>query len=193
MDGYEVCKTIRSKPKTEHIPIILLTACSLDEQKAKGYESGADAYIQKPFNAQVLKVRIQKLLEKDETIRKAVGNDWLLDRHPDSTNEGTAVVSKLKTFVEDNIEKDISIEDITRHLGLSKATLYRKLREVTDYSPVDLVRLIRLRHAINLIQYEGKDISVAAFESGFNSASYFSRTFQKYYKVAPREWIKQNC
>ena len=193
MDGYEVCKTIRSKPKTEHIPIILLTACSLDEQKAKGYESGADAYIQKPFNAQVLKIRIQKLLEKDETIRKAVGNDWLLDRHPDSTNESTAVVGKLKTFVEENIEKDISIEDITRHLGLSKATLYRKLREVTDYSPVDLVRLIRLRHAINLIQYEGKDISVAAFESGFNSASYFSRTFQKYYKVAPREWIKQNC
>lgn len=193
MDGYEVCRTIRQKPKTEHIPIILLTACSLDEQKAKGYESGADAYIQKPFNAQVLKIRIQKLLEKDETIRKAVGNDWLLDRRADSSNEGTAIVSKLKSYVEENLEKDISIEDLTRELGLSKATLYRKLREVTDYSPIDLIRLIRLRNAINLIQYQGKDISVAAYESGFNSASYFSRTFQKYYKMAPRDWIKQNC
>lgn len=190
IDGYAVCRQLKSSQKTNHIPIILLTACSMDEQQAAGFQSGADAYIKKPFNAEVLKIRIQKLIERNETIGENFGNDWLLGRKPGSSNESTALVSKLKSFVESNLEKEIGVDEIARHLGLSKSTLYRKLREITDWSPLDLIRLIRLRNAINLMLYEGKDIAEAAYESGFNSASYFSRTFQKYYKQTAREYLK---
>ena len=192
MDGYAVCRALKESQTTRHIPVILLTACSLDEQKAQGYESGADAYIQKPFNPSVLKARIQNLMEKNESMGETFGNDWLLGRKIGASSESAALVSKLKSHVEENMDKDISVEDLASSLGLSKASLYRKLHEVTDQSPVDLIRLIRLRHAVNLIRYEGRDISEAAFKSGFNSASYFSRTFQKYYKMSPREWIKKN-
>jgi len=192
MDGYQVCQALKQKELTEHIPIILLTACSQDEQKARGYESGADAFIQKPFNPHLLNVRISTLLEKDRRIRETFSDDWLLDRHPDSPSEGTKLVSNFKSYVEEHIDEEINVESLTRFFGMSKATLYRRLKEVTDYSPVDLIHLIRCRHALSLIQYKGMDISQAAFKSGYNSSSYFSRTFLKYYKSSPREWLKNN-
>lgn len=192
IDGYEVCRRLKQNRKTNHIPIIILTACSLDKQQAAGYESGADAYLQKPFNAEILRIRIQKLIEQHETIRENFGNDWLLGRKTGSSNESAVLVGKLKEYVEQHLEKEIGVEEIARYLGLSKSTLYRKLREITDWSPLDLIRLIRLRHAINLMLYEGKYITEAAYESGFNSPSYFSRTFQKYYGQTAREFLKQH-
>lgn len=190
MDGYEVCRELKSNIKTSGIPVILLTACGLDEQKEKGYEAGADAYMQKPFSANVLKVRIRKLIDKRQE-HDSAANDWLLNSDRNLSDDSVALLAKVKAYVEEHIKEDISIKAMVAEAGLSKSNFYRKLKDITDYSPVDIVHLIRLRRAINLIVHSGKNLSEAAYECGFNSLSYFSRTFVKYYHVPPREWIKE--
>ena len=192
IDGYEVCKTLKEDARTSAIPIILLSACSMDEQVAEGFESGADAYIRKPFGAQVLKVRIQKLMEKADTIRKSTGNDWLVgnDRAVNSTQE--AFLAKIKKYIEQHLTEEISIPDLIRETCVSKSKFYRDLREITDYSPVDIINLIRIRRALNLILSGGRNISEAAAETGFSSTAYFSRVFLKYYKETPGSWVKRN-
>lgn len=190
-DGYEVCRELKGNIKTSSIPIVLLTACDLDEQKEMGYESGADAYMQKPFSAGVLKVRIRKMIDKRRGGSESVSNDWLLDSKRNLSDESVALLSKVKSYVEEHIREEISIEAMIAEAGLSKSNFYRKLKGITDYSPIDIVNLIRLRRAINLVIHNRRNLSEAAFESGFNSLSYFSRTFAKYYHVPPREWIKE--
>jgi len=190
-DGYEVCRILKSNQITENTPIILLTACSLEEQKTRGYECGADAYLQKPFNLKTLKVRIKNLVEKSRKI-SSIGNDWLIGESGRAINDANmAFLKDFKTYVEDHIDQEISIIDLADNLGYSKSKMYRILKEFTDYSPVDLVNLIRLRRAVVLMIREGKNISEAAFESGFTSPSYFSRTFLKYYKERPSDYIKR--
>ena len=177
-DGYEVCRILKSNQITENTPIILLTACSLEEQKTRGYECGADAYLQKPFNLKTLKVRIKNLVEKSRKI-SSIGNDWLIGESGRAINDANmAFLKDFKAYVEDHIDQEISIIDLADNLGYSKSKMYRILKEFTDYSPVDLVNLIRLRRAVVLMIREGKNISEAAFESGFTSPSYFFRTFQ---------------
>lgn len=192
IDGYGVCKALKEDARTSAIPIILLSACSMDEQVAEGYESGADAYIRKPFSAQVLKVRIQKLIEKADTIRKSSGNDWLLgnDRAISSTQE--AFLNKIKKYIEQHLTEEISIPDLVKDTCVSKSKFYRDLREITDYSPIDIINLIRIRRAQNLILSGGRNISQAALETGFSSTAYFSRVFLKYYKETPGNWVKRN-
>lgn len=190
IDGYEICRRLKSNIKTSNIPILLLTACDLDEQRAMGYESGADGYMQKPFNANVLKVRLRTLIERRRRIAKSFSEDWLLDMKQDISDESIVLLSKMRKYVEEHIKEDISVEAMISALGLSKSNFYRKLKEITEWTPVDIVNLIRLRRAINLVMYGKNNLSEAAFDSGFNSLSYFSRTFVKYYHVPPREWLK---
>lgn len=191
-DGYEVCTALRSNQITEDIPIILLTACSLDDQIAKGYECGADSYLQKPFSVRTLKVRIAKLMEKDKKIRAAINGDWLIGRDSSTlSSEANSLLAKIKTYVEEHIYDEISIEALVKYLGCSKSKFYRDIKEITDYSTVDIVNMIRLRKAVDLMIYEHKNISDAAFNSGFSSPSYFSRTFVKYYNERPKDYIKR--
>lgn len=190
MDGFELCRMIKANEKTASIPVILLTASELDEYKEKGYECGADAYMQKPFSARVLKVRIRNLLDKKKSISEAAGNEWLLGGNRELSDESAMLLSRIKNYVENHIRDEISVDDMIADAGLSKSNFYRKLKNITDWSPIDIVNLIRLRRASNLVIHGGMNLSQAAFESGFNSLSYFSRTFVKYYHVSPREWIK---
>ena len=191
MDGYAVCAALRKNPATKHIPVILLTACSLDEQKAQGYESGADAFMQKPFNVATLKVRMKKLLEKHDEIASTIRGDWLIGRDAGGlSSESIKVLNQLREYVEGHLQDLISLDDLARHLGWSKSKLYRELKEVTDYSPIDLVNLIRCRKAVDLMISERRNVTEAAFLTGFSSPSYFSRTFLKYYHMRPTEYIK---
>jgi len=192
INGYEVCKTLKEDARTSAIPIILLSACSMDEQIAQGFESGADAYIRKPFSAQVLKVRIRNLMEKADTIRKSTGNDWLVgnDRTISSTQE--VFLNKIKKYIEQHLMEEISIPDLIRETCVSKSKFYRDLNEITDYSPIDIINLIRIKRALTLIVSGGRNISEAALETGFSSVAYFSRVFLKYYKETPGNWVKRN-
>ena len=192
MDGYEVCRRLRDDLATKNIPIILLTACSLDEQRARGYESGADAFMQKPFSVPTLKVRMRQLLEKREQITSEIQGDWLIGRDAGTLSSGTAaMLNRFREYVEEHIMDSISLDDIAQHLGYSKSKLYRELKEVTEYSPIDLVNLVRLHKAVELMTQEHQNITEAAFNTGFSSPSYFSRTFLKYYYMRPKDYIKR--
>lgn len=191
MDGYELCRTLKENIKTADIPIVLLTACDLDKQKEMGYECGADAYMQKPFYANVLKVRLRKLIDKSRKSKQNSGENWLINQKKELSDEGVALMKKIRQYVENHIMEDISVETMISEIGFSKSNFYRKLKNITEWSPIDIVNLIRLRRAINLVLYDGKNLSEAAFASGFNSLSYFSRTFVKYYHISPREWLKE--
>jgi signal transduction histidine kinase/DNA-binding response OmpR family regulator len=192
MDGYEVCNYLKNNLTTKNIPIILLTACSLDEQRARGYDSGADAFMQKPFSVPTLRARMRQLLEKTERITSEIQGDWLIGRDAKTLSTGTAtMLNHFREYVEEHIMDSISLDDIAQHLGYSKSKLYRELKEVTEYSPIDLVNLVRLHKAVELMTQEHQNITEAAFNTGFSSPSYFSRTFLKYYYMRPKDYIKR--
>ena len=136
---------------------------------------------------------MRTLLEKSTKVKEAVKGDWLLGKTTGNMDNAVQhLLDSLRSYVEEHIQEEISVEAMASHLGFSKSKLYRELKEVTDYSPIDIVNLIKLRKAVNLMIYEGFNISEAAFQSGFSSPSYFSRTFQKYYHERPKDYIKRN-
>ena len=191
MDGYEVCRQLKGNPSTKDIPIILLTACSLDEQRARGYESGAEAFMQKPFNVTTLKVRMRQLLQRKEQISSEIQGDWLIGRKAGAiSSSASSMLNNFREYVEEHIMENISLDDIAQHLGYSKSKFYRELKDVTEYSPIDLVNLVRLHKAVDLMTREHQNITEAAFNTGFSSPSYFSRTFLKYYYMRPKDYIK---
>lgn len=191
-DGFEVCTALRKNKITENVPIILLTACSMDEQIAKGYECGADSYLQKPFSVRTLRIRMEKLLEKDKKIRSEIAGDWLIGRDASKlTTSASQLLSKVKTYVEERLRDEINIDDLVKYLGCSKSKFYRDLKEVTDYTTVDIINLVRLRKAIDLMVHAQESITDAAYSCGFSSSSYFSRTFAKYYNERPSDYIKR--
>lgn len=190
MSGYEVCKELKGNLKTAHIPVVFLTALNQDEQREKGYSVGADSYLEKPFHAGVLKARISQILERERQMRHSLGADWLLDQNSRTADAGSsALLAHIKQYVEDHLTEEISIDAMLTSFGMSKSAFYRKIKAITDYSTVDLVNMVRLHHALNLILHGGRNISQAAFESGFNSVSYFSRIFTKFYHESPRNWL----
>ena len=193
LNGFSVCRILKEHISTSHIPLILLTALSLDEQKAIGFESGADAYISKPFNATILKIRIRKLIENRRKIRESFDNQWFQDgkRSLVAQTEQT-FINKFRAYVEQNIQREeLGVDEIARHLGFSRAQLYRKIKSVTNYSPLELIILTRLRYSRNLMLVNKKSISEAAYESGFSSPSHFTKTFRKYYGQSPSDFIKE--
>lgn len=191
IDGFQVCTALRGNRATKSIPIILLTACSLEEQKTKGYESGADAFMQKPFSVTTLKVRIKTLLDKSREISSAINGDWLVGRDASAlSSESVEILNKLREYVEEHILDDISLDDLAQYLCYSKSKLYRELKDVTEYTPIDLVNLVRLRKAVDLMTNEHQNITEAAFNTGFSSSSYFSRAFMKYYHMRPKEYLQ---
>lgn len=192
-DGFEVCLQLKGNMYTSHIPIILLTACSLDEQKAQGFESGADAYISKPFNAKLLNIRIHRLIENRQKIKDSFASSLLSNSKKITLAEiEQSFINAFQRYVEKNItDPDLNIIDIAKHLGLSRSQLYRKIKSLTDYSPNELVRILRLKYAAQMI-ISGISISDIAYKSGFSSASYFTKCFKEFYKVSPTEFIKDN-
>ena len=192
-DGFEVCRILKDNIMTSHIPIVMLTACSLDEQKAIGFERGADAYIAKPFNIELLEIRIRKLIENRKNLKEKFGNSLV-----DDSKENTLAaieqefLSKFEKYIEENISNsELGIIDLTGAMGMSRAQLYRKIKSLTNYSPTDLMRIIRLRYAAHQI-LNGVQITEAAYNSGFSSPSYFTKSFKEFYKMSPSEYIKVN-
>ncbi len=194
VDGFTVCQILKGHISTSHIPIILLTALSLDEQKTIGFESGADAYISKPFNIAILRIRIRNLIENRRKIREAFGNYWVQeDNRTSLANIEQDFINRFRTYVEANVQReDMGIDEIAAHLGLSRAQLYRKIKSVTDYTPLELVTLTRLRYSRNLMLAGNKTISEAAYASGFASPAHFTKTFKKYYGQSPSDFIKES-
>ena len=192
-DGFAVCQAVKENVSTSHIPVILLTACSLDEQKAMGFESGADAYIPKPFNAELLRIRLRKLIENRQKMIESFGKSLVNDSKKTTLAETEQnFIDNFRSYVEKHIsDPELNIEDVATNIGLSKSQLYRKIKSLTDYSPNELIKIIRLKHARHLLSQKGMNVSEVAYESGFSSLSYFTKCFKEFYKENPTEFVSR--
>ena len=193
MNGFDMCRQIKQNLTTSHIPVILLTACTQDEQRATGYECGADSFISKPFNEEVLRIRVKKIIENRETLKEYFKQNLTFGGKKESVTEiDQSFMSKFKKIIEDNlIDSDLNIDNIGKNLGLSRVQLYRKIKSLTNYAPNELVRIIRLKAAEQQFINSEKTISEVAYETGFSSPSYFTKCFKEYYNESPTDFIKR--
>ena len=192
-DGFDLCKLVKSNFSTNHIPVVLLTAYALDTQKQLGFESGADAYIAKPFNASLLKTRVRKLIETRKQIRETFSNflvnetkgDTLGKMEQDFITAFTACVEKYLS------NPELSVDELSDEMGLSRSALYRKIKTLTEYTPNELIRIIRVKYARQLLNTKSKSISEVAYEVGFSSPSYFAKCFKDFYSESPSEYLEK--
>lgn len=191
MNGYELCKQIKENLSTSHVPVILLTAYAMDEQRAMGFESGADAYISKPFNEQLLMIRVRKLVENRERVKDYFQKNLTFGERKENVAEiDKSFITKFRNLIEDRlIDSDLNVDEIGKNLGLSRVQLYRKIKSLTNYAPNELVRIIRLKAAEQMIINSEKTISEIAYDTGFSSPSYFTKCFKEYFNESPSEYL----
>lgn len=191
MDGLELCRKIKKNPKTCHIPFILLTAKSSVIHRIEGLESGANSYIPKPFYPEHLLVRIQKLLEEKELIKNHFKKglfDENLTNIPVEADEKD-FMQQILNLIQVNIEhENLQSSFLEKELGMSSSHLYRKIKQLFGFSPGDLIRTVRLKHAAELLQKSTLTVSEICYKSGFNNRSYFYREFKKMYDITPKNF-----
>jgi signal transduction histidine kinase/DNA-binding response OmpR family regulator/ligand-binding sensor domain-containing protein len=191
MDGVELCKKIKTDIKTCHIPFIMLTAKDSVIHRIEGLESGANSYIPKPFYPDHLLVRIQKLLEEKELILKHFSQDTLIENLTTLpiNNDEKDFIKKVIELIRDNIDNDnLQSLFIEKELGISNSQLYRKIKQIFNFTPSDLIRTIRLKHAAELLRKNVLTVSEVCYQSGFNNRSYFYREFKKVYNITPKNY-----
>ncbi|MBP1662951.1 MAG: histidine kinase [Bacteroidetes bacterium] len=193
MDGFELCKQIKENLSTSHIPVILLTAYSLEEQRAVGFESGADAYIPKPFNENLLKIRVRKLIENREKINNYFQKNLTFGERKETVAEiDKSFITKFRKLVEERLtDTELNVDEIGKNLGLSRVQVYRKIKSLTNYAPNELVRIIRLKAAEQMIINSDKSVSEIAYDTGFSTPSYFTKCFKEYYNESPSDYTKR--
>ena len=200
MDGLECCRHIKTEVSTSHIPVLMLTACSMDEQRVQGYESGADGYLSKPFSSAVLKSRCSNLISN----RQLIKNIWKSPVSSSPTKDKEASAKSIKTAVLNDIDNEfynrfleifkkemgnpnLGVDSIAAKLGLERSQFYRKIKALTNYAPVELIRRLRLQHGRVLITTTDKSISEIAYETGFTTPAYFSKCYKDAFGETPSE------
>lgn len=191
MDGVECCRRLKSELQTSHIPVILLTACSLDEQRIQGYDGGADSYISKPFNSQLLISRIRNLIANRQQLRQFFGDNHTIEKESVSDLDKD-FVSRFRALIEEKMkESELNVEDLGRDMGMSRVQLYRKLKSLTNYSPNELLRQMRLKKAASLLATSELSVSEIAYEVGFSSPSYFTKCYKEQFGESPTDFLKR--
>ena len=211
IDGMETCRRLKSEVNTCHIPVMMLTACSLDEQRVQGHQEGADAYIPKPFNSDVLMAQLEALVKSHDKIRDFFSENAILPQ-PDKQaqpqektstpqpNSGVGkeltmddkFLQKLRTLIEKNLsEPDFGVEQLGDEIGMSRAQLYRKCKALTNYSPVELIRNTRLKRAQQMLAQGDETIAQVAYQVGFTAPSYFTKCYKEYFGENPNELVKR--
>lgn len=190
MDGVELSRKLKTEISTSHIPIILLTACSLDEQRITGLESGADDYMAKPFNVKILEARIQNLIENRKRLKEVFSAGFFSKVNAPEMDKDTdkSFINRFRHLLEDNYtESELNVEDLGKNMGLSRSQLYRKTKALTNYSPNELLRIVRLQKAMELINTSELSVSEIAYRVGFTSPSYFAKCFKDHYNQSPTD------
>ncbi len=187
MDGCELCRLVKTDVRTSHIPLILLTARTAEEHKLEGLETGADDYITKPFNFDILMLRIRKLMERSEATREIFRKQ--IDVKPSDitiTSLDEKLIRRAIKYVEDNISNsELSVEGLSKDLGMSRVHLYKKLLSITGKTPIEFIRTIRLKRAAQLLRESQLNISEVAYQVGFNNPKYFSKYFKEEFGMLP--------
>ncbi len=200
MDGLEFCRRIKDEISTSHIPVLLLTACSMDEQRTLGYESGADGYLSKPFNSKMLRMRCENLIENRKRIKNILSDNPLHRSAAPATATAADTQSPPVADIDNDFytrfvsltnaemgNPDLNIDSLASALGLGRSQFYRKIKALTNYSPVELLRKMRLTKAREMLSSTDKTISEIAYEVGFSAPAYFTRVFRETYGESPSE------
>ncbi|HZI24134.1 MAG TPA: response regulator, partial [Chryseolinea sp.] len=193
MDGIELCRKLKQESKTDHIPIIMLTAKASGESKIEGLETGADDYIIKPFESGELLARIKNLIDGREKLRERFSREITLQ--PASiaiTSTDEKMLHHVMQIMEEHIaDSNFGVEEFCQEAGMSRTQLHRKLKALTAQSPGDFIRIMRLRRAADLLTNHAGNIAEVAFMVGFNDPSYFTKCFQKQFGKTPSEFVAQ--
>lgn len=192
IDGIECCRRLKGELQTCHIPVILLTACSLDEQRIQGYAGGADSYISKPFSSQLLLTRIRNLIESRRRMKQFFGDRQTLAKE-DICDMDKDFVERFKSLIEAKMgDSELNVEDLGKEMGLSRVQLYRKIKSLTNFAPNELLRMARLKKAASLLASSDMTIAEVGYEVGFTSPSYFTKCYKEQFGESPTEFLKRS-
>jgi DNA-binding response OmpR family regulator len=193
MDGIELCQTLKKDEKTSHIPIILLTAKSEEDNVVKGLEVGADDYMLKPFGIKQLLVRIEKLIELRRNLRiRYSGKTSISPNEIAITSTDEKFLEKVQSIVDKDLgDSNFTVDEFCKKLGMSRMQLHRKLTALTGLSTSAFIRDQRLRLAIQRLDKSGESISEIAYAVGFSSPSYFIKCFKETYGLTPNEFLEK--
>lgn len=191
MDGITLCRKIKNDPRTSHIPVILLTARSTDDQKLEGFSTGAVDYITKPFSFEILQARIKNIMAQQESMRKLFQRQ--IEINPSeiaSSPVDENFITRAVEVVEKNMaETEFSVEDLSKALLMSRVALYKKLLSLTGKAPLDFIRTIRMKRAAQLLEKTQMTVSEIAYEVGFSNPKYFTKYFKKEFNKLPSEYM----
>jgi YesN/AraC family two-component response regulator len=191
MDGFEVCNQLKNNILSSHIPIILLTALSDADKKIGGYSSGADAYITKPFDENILLAQLENLIRSRAKLREVFSvsdSEWA--RGMAILNSDKLLIEKAGNIVEQHLhDKNFIVDNLASKLNISTSSLYRKLKTLTNQSPTEFVRHIRLKKAIKLMNDGNTNVDEIGYAIGFNSHSYFTSSFKKQFGKTPSDYL----
>ena len=197
MDGMELCSRLKSEQVTSHIPVLMLTACSMDEQRVQGFESGADGYLAKPFPSEVLKAQSASLIANRKKIKDLFNRGGIkLDNS--SVNAKLVSIKSgdidnefynkfLNLFEEQMGNPDLNVETLASEMGFERTQFYRKIKAITNYSPVELMRNLRLKRARVLLTTSEKTVSEIGYEVGFSTPAYFTKCYREMFGETPTE------
>lgn len=191
-DGNQLCMELKNHPATDHIPIILLTARAEKKDKIKGLEQGADDYLTKPFDASELLVRVKNLLQIRQKLQQKYQKEiWLKPKEVKVSSQQEKFLQQLKAVIEQELSNEtLSVEDLAKHMALSRSQLHRKLKALTNQSTTEFLRIYRLERGADLLKQGLGNVSEIAMEVGFNSQTYFSSSFQKHFGCSPSEYVQ---
>ncbi len=204
MDGLECCRRLKGEMSTSHIPVLMLTACSMDEQRIQSYESGADGYVAKPFNSRLLSMRCKNLIDNRKRIKEIwASSDTANSVAQTSSSQNTEHAGKSIPVAKDidsefyarflaNVKAgmgnpDLSVDMLASEMGMGRSQLYRKIKALTNFSPVELLRNLRLKQARELLTTTEKSISEIAYEVGFTAPAYFTKCYREMYGETPTD------
>ncbi|WP_350456000.1 ATP-binding protein, partial [Macellibacteroides fermentans] len=198
MNGFELCRRIKSDADLSYIPVVLLTALTDDSQRIYGVSEGADDYIQKPFNIDFLKIKIIRLLEERKRLQKRfmqtmqAGGIPIIETKAKIESLDELFMRKFVDLLDVSYENtELNVEKISEELGISRVQLYRKVKEISGLSPVDYLRNYRLSKATTLLNQKRYSVSEVAYRTGFSSPAYFAKCFKSVFNMTPTEYVSQ--
>ncbi len=192
-NGLELCETLKKDERTNHIPIILLTARTGEKTQFEGLETGADDYIIKPFKIKHLETRVKNLVTSRNQLRDRYSQEVILKPMDISISSiDQKFIERTQTVLDEHLtDPGLNIEDFSKHLGLSRMQLHRKLKAITGFTATEFVRSQRLKLAASLLEKYDVGISEICYKVGFNSPSYFSKCFKEAFGCLPSEYAQK--
>ena len=190
LNGLDFCRMVKSDQRVSHTPVILLTARSEDEQYLEGFQAGADDYIPKPFNFQVLESRIRNLISSRQSLHALFASrSGIRASELEITPLDQQFVRDMVQAIERHIsDAEFTVTDLARELGISRSQFFKRVQSLTGKSPLEIIRDIRLQHAAQLLEKSQLSVSEIAYQVGFNNPKYFARYFKEFYQVLPSEY-----